>query len=270
LTCLSIFLVGGWPLLGAMLAILSAHEMGHFFACRRYGIDATLPYFIPTPWIPIGGGWLPIGPLVGTFGAVIRVNDPFPNRRALFDVGIAGPLAGFLVCLPLLYVGIADAQLAPIASSVAHGESLFFGEPLILRLMTEWIWGAAAHQMTVEIGFVGLAAWFGLLLTSLNLFPIGQLDGGHIVYALVGRKSLLVSRILWWTTLGLIYFSPSWILWVIVTHVIGIRHPPTQDDSLLLDWRRKALSVVALLILVLCFMPDPIPDLWQAIAQGLG
>jgi membrane-associated protease RseP (regulator of RpoE activity) len=277
LTVVSVFLVGGLrsveipgrgtllavdPADGARLAIgllsiLVAHEMGHYLAARYYRVDATLPFFIPFP--------VPGFSLVGTLGAFIRIRSPIPHRRALFDIGVAGPLAGFVVCLPVLWLGIQEATLQPLA---ADAEGLFLGEPLLFRWITQVIHGPVAADQTLLMGRLGLAAWFGLLVTALNLMPIGQLDGGHVTYALLRDRAHRISRIASWVCVALVYFGPSWILWAILVRVLGRRHPPTRDDDAPIGRARVLVGVLSLVVFVICFVPDPIVVSWHELLQG--
>ncbi|HXK11288.1 MAG TPA: site-2 protease family protein, partial [Vicinamibacteria bacterium] len=198
----------GLALAGGLLSILLAHEMGHYVACRYYRVDATLPHDIPSPWFPALGLsiWQPLS-MVGTFGAFIRIRGPIPHRRALFDIGVAGPLAGFAVCLPVLWLGIRSATVQPLAPDTG---GLFFGEPLAFQWVSRLVHGPIPDDKTLVIGQLGLAAWFGLFVTALNLMPIGQLDGGHVTYALLRERARLISRIASWVCVALIYFGPSW------------------------------------------------------------
>lgn len=262
LTAVSVFLTGqlgtgsaveGLRLAASLMSILLAHEMGHYVACRVYGIDATLPFFIPAPIV---------NPLVGTFGAVIRIKSPFPNRRALFDVGIAGPLAGFVVCLPVLALAMWEAKLVPTAT--ANGMPL--GDPLLFTWAFRLFRGVPPADNTILIGPFGQAAWFGLLVTALNLLPVGQLDGGHAVYALFGRRAHAIARAAWWTCVGLIVFGgPSWILWAILVRVLGLRHPPTLRDYEPVGRGRALVGLLALLVFIGCFLPQPIPFSWAEV-----
>jgi membrane-associated protease RseP (regulator of RpoE activity) len=252
---------GGLALAAALMSVLLAHEMGHYVACRAYGIDATLPFFIPAPLV---------NPLVGTFGAVIRIKSPFPHRRALFDVGIAGPLAGFAVCLPVLALGMMEAQVVPTASA----EGLPLGDPLLFGWAFALLRGALPEGHTILIGPFGQAAWFGLLVTGLNLLPVGQLDGGHAVYALFGRRAHAVARAAWWVCVALIVVGgPSWILWALLVRLIGLRHPPTLNDHLPVGRGRAMVGVLSLLVFIACFLPEPIPfswaEIWKEIALAL-
>jgi membrane-associated protease RseP (regulator of RpoE activity) len=255
LTVLSVFLVGGpWLVLGLM-SIMLAHEFGHYFACLYYGIDATLPFFIPFPVS-----------LVGTLGAFIRIRAPFPHRRALFDVGIAGPLAGFVVTLPVLMFGLLEASWMP--ESQATG-GLMLGEPLLFRWLSRLFLGPAPEGMTLVLGPLGLAAWFGLFLTALNLIPIGQLDGGHVTYALLRRGAHSLSRVAFLVCMALVYFGPSWLVWSILLLVLGRTHPATLDDYEPVGDGRVVVGLVGLVVLAICFVPDPIQGSWPTLLAAL-
>ena len=255
LTALSITFTGGPVFALSLLAILVSHEMGHYLFCRYYRVDATLPFFIPLPVT-----------MFGTLGAFIRIRSPFPNRKALFDIGAAGPFAGFLVCLPVLYFGIREATLAPTAPDAF---AIGLGEPLLFQAATRLILGPIPDGMTLTIGRVGLAAWFGLFMTALNLMPIGQLDGGHVVYSLLPRWAERISKVGWWICLALVYFGPNWILWAILLRVLGRRHPPTLNDAAPAGRGRVALGVVSLLVFAVCFVPNPIIFSWSDIFEAL-
>ncbi len=249
LTAGSVYLMGGPKLAVALMGILLAHELGHYLACRRYGVDATLPYFIP----------LPVLSFVGTLGAFIRIKSPIPHRRALIDIGLAGPLAGFAVCLPVLVLGVLEAQVVP-AAPADQGFSL--GEPLAFQWMARWFLGAVPEGMDLSIGPLGLAAWFGLFVTALNLMPVGQLDGGHAVYALLRRWHPHVSRAAVGLCLVLLYFRPTWLLWTVLLLVLGRRHPPTLDDQPPVGWSRVVLGLFALAVFAVCFTPNPFILTW--------
>ena len=237
---------------GALLSILAAHEAGHYVACRRYGVDATLPFFIPAP--PLF--------LAGTFGAFIKIRSPIPTRRALFDIGVAGPLAGFVVALPVAFIGILTAQAAP-PLAVAPGETaIIFGDPLLMRLLAR----AVGSDLQIQLNPFYFAAWIGLLVTSLNLMPVGQLDGGHATYALFGKRLhawLGRAAFVVMTTLAVLgwfwYGSPSGFLYAVLLAVIlRIRHPQVLDETEPLDRRRVIIAAVTLAVFVLSFLPFPI------------
>jgi len=252
---------GGLRLLIGLFSILLAHEMGHYLMCRYYRVDATLPFFIPSPWIPLGlTVWMPLS-FVGTFGALIRIRDRFPDRKSLFDVGVAGPLAGFVVCLPVLVLGILEA---PVVPDVPREFGRSIGEPLLFQWLVPLLKGNIPDGATLTLGPLGQAAWFGLLVTALNLMPVGQLDGGHVVYALFRERAVVVSRIAWWSCIAMIaLIGPTWILWAVLLRAIGMRHPPTLDDDAPLGRARVAVALVALVIFVLSFLPNPFLFTWS-------
>jgi membrane-associated protease RseP (regulator of RpoE activity) len=258
----------GLALLFGLVSILLAHEMGHYLACRYHGVDATLPHFIPSPWFPaLGlGFWQPLS-MVGTFGAFIRIRSPIPHRRALFDIGVAGPLAGFVVCLPVLWYGIQGSAVRPFE---ADRGGIFLGEPLLFKWAALAIHGQVGDDHTLVIGRLGLAAWFGLLVTALNLMPIGQLDGGHVTYSLLGERAHAISRIGSWVCVALVYFGPSWILWAVLVRVLGRRHPPTRDDLPRVGRGRVVIGALSLVVLVVCFVPDPIVFSWADFFEATG
>ncbi len=233
-------LLSGIPFSLALLAILLAHEMGHYLTCLHYGIDATLPYFIPAPTI------------IGTMGAFIRIRSPIRTRRALFDVGVSGPLAGFALALPILIYGVATSHVGPVEHSSA---TVTFGNPLLIRFL-EALFFPGVPPDNVYLSPLARAAWVGLFATALNLLPIGQLDGGHILYALVGDSHRRLSRAFTLVLLPLAYFYwYGWALWAVVLFFLG-RHPNVWDP-VPLDRPRRWLAALALVVFVLCFMPDP-------------
>ena len=233
---------------GTILLILGAHELGHYFACRYYQVDASLPFFIPMPVV-----------LTGTLGAFIKIREPIPTKRMLFDIGIAGPLAGFLFAVPTLFIGVALSPVVSVPDGLA-GYSL--GEPLLFKAAAWLIWGAVPDGHSLNMHPMAFAAWFGLLATALNLFPVGQLDGGHISYAVLGRRSTAVTWGSICAAIGLTVFSTSWLVWtfllVAMTLVMGPRHPRTIDEDIPLDRPRVWLAGVALVIFILCFTANPI------------
>ena len=254
LTAASVYVTGGPILVVSLMSILLAHEMGHYVACRYYKVDATLPFFIP----------FPILGLVGTLGAFIRIKSPIPHRKALFDIGVAGPLAGFVVCVPVLLLSLGEMTVRRLDASAA---GFLLGDPLLLKAVTPLAVGAVPDDYTVVIGPLGLAAWFGLFMTALNLMPIGQLDGGHVVYALLGRRAHVVSRAAWWICVGLIYFSPSWILWAILVRILGRQHPRTLNDYEPVGRGRALVGLLALAIFVASFVPSPVVGSWDTVRQ---
>ncbi len=244
-------LVGGlWFSIPALL-ILGSHEMGHYVACRYYRIPASLPYFVPAPMLSI----------VGTLGAVIRMALP-RTRRALFDVGIAGPIAGFLVLVPFAIYGVAESYVMPLPRRVPL-QGINLGDPLLLSWLQHALFGTVPDGAVFVMHPTGFAAWFGLLATALNLFPAGQLDGGHIVHAIVGRYSrhVTIGSLLVLASLA-VFVSPSWIVWtlllVAMTYSFGLDHPPVGEEHVPIGRGRLALALFAVLIFVLSFTPVPI------------
>ena len=228
-----------------LMLILTAHELGHYLACRRHGIPATLPLFIPSI------------PPIGTFGAVIRIRGIIPNRRALLDVAAAGPIAGFLAALPFVYLGIRNAR--PVAA--VEGGALFFGDPWLSLGLAAPMHG----DVDLLVGPVYMAGWVGMLVTSMNLFPVGQLDAGHAIYAVSRRAHRVIS----WVTLALLagfvgwqawtmQTVPSYTLWLVILLFLRDRHPRLLDEEERLGAGRLAIVGVLALIFALTFMPVPI------------
>ena len=232
--------VPGIPFAAALLSILLVHELGHFFACRYYHIDASYPYFVPAPT------------LIGTLGAFIRIRSPIANRRALFDMALAGPLAGFLLATPILAIAVAHSR----AIAGADAGPLIFGEPLIERLLEAWLRPGVLHA-NLLLHPVGRAAWVGLFATALNLLPAGQLDGGHILYTLASGRHRLVTLCVALALVPMSFLWMGWALWAVLLLAIGFRHPPLMNRWEPLDGRRRILAGVALAIFLLCFMPSP-------------
>lgn len=225
------------------LTILFAHEMGHYVACRLYGLPCTPPYFLP---VPIN---------FGTFGAFIRIKVPIRSKQELFDVGIAGPIAGFVTLIPFLLYGVARSQPGRLAGG---GFILLPGRCLAIELATWLFHGRLGPGMVLNLHPVAMAAWLGLLATAINLLPLGQLDGGHVLYAATGRLQRRLALPLW-IGLGLMGFLwLGWVLWCVIILVIGLYHPPVWDESIPLDPFRRKLAWTALIMLVLSFMPTPL------------
>ncbi len=244
------FLLDGLPFSITLLTILMAHEMGHYLAARYYGVDATLPFFLPAPT------------LIGTFGAFIRIRSAILSKRILFDIGIGGPLAGFAVLVIPLIAGVSMSKV--VLGIGSHGE-LAFGTPLMVRLF-EWIIFPGVPTSDIYLHPVARAAWVGLLATALNLLPIGQLDGGHVLYAFLGEKTRFTSRIAV-TALGLLglfqLFTSAykmgymWLFWSAFLIFFGMRHPAIVDPSPV-GRTRTWLGVLALIIFLLSFTAAPI------------
>ena len=244
------FLIHGLWYSGTVLAILGCHEMGHYLACRYYDLDASLPFFLPVPIPPSG-----------TLGAFIRIREPIPQKQMLFDIGIAGPIAGFLVAVPALFIGIAMSNIVPLPDPLPSG-TILFGEPLVYKIASRLLFGAIPAGYDINLHPMAFGAWFGLLATALNLFPISQLDGGHISYAVLGRKSSIVTLMGIAAGIALSYFARSWIVWtilmILMIFTMGPHHPPVMDEKRPLDRTRIMLACFAVAMFVLSFMPVPL------------
>lgn len=240
-------LLHGVPYAATLLAILGTHEFGHYFAARYYKASVSLPYFIPVP-----------PPFIfGTAGAVIRMNSPPRDRNSLFDIAAAGPIAGLVVAIPALLVGLQWSTVAV----VPPGEYLRFGDSLMMRLLVYLQFGSIPEGADVFVHPVALAGWIGLFVTALNLLPVGQLDGGRIAYALLGARHGLVGRLTFGAllVLGAITRAPSWLVWaLLVLLVIGFHHHPPLDDVTPLTPGRRVLGVACLVLLVLLIPPVPV------------
>jgi membrane-associated protease RseP (regulator of RpoE activity) len=231
-----------------VMAILGAHEAGHYLACRYYRVDATLPYFLP----------LPIG-FTGTLGAFIRIRSLISTKRALFDIAVAGPIAGFVVLVPLLLGGLYASRVVKLPDQFVGFE---LGEPLLFQALAWLIKGPIADGYSLNLHPAAMAAWFGMLMTAINLFPFGQLDGGHVSYAVLGRRSSLVTLLCLVVVVGLAFTAQSWIVWagllVVMLLVFGPHHPPVPDEHVPLSRGRVLLALAVVGIFVACFTPVPI------------
>jgi hypothetical protein len=227
-----------------LLSILGCHELGHYFVSRRHKVPATLPYFIPFPPIPKVLA-------LGTFGAIISTRGTIPNKRALLDIGLAGPLVGFLVAIPVTLLGLHLALQLPM-TEVSESE-LFLASPLIFIALEAIIGAPSALPLHPTL----FAGWLGLLVTAINLLPAGQLDGGHIAYAFMGKKQKYVAWAALFMMLALSIWFPTWILFAFIIILVGIRHPPPLNDITPLELRGKLLTLVAILIFILSFVPIP-------------
>lgn len=241
-------LAAGAPYTAAVMGILLAHELGHYFTCRYYHLDCTYPLFIPAPT------------LIGTFGAFIRIRSPLVTRQELFDVGISGPIAGFVVAIPAMIIAARAAGSRLIS---VPPESIIMGHPLALSLLVRLFhpgFGRAAGDFgRFTLSPVGCGVWVGLFATALNLLPMGQLDGGHIVYAVFGRMHRYVSIGFFVLLIPLGFFCwTGWFVWAVLMLLIRLGHPAPLMDDQPLDRRRKFVALAALAMFVLCFMFSPL------------
>jgi membrane-associated protease RseP (regulator of RpoE activity) len=226
-----------------LMSILFIHEMGHYFISRKHGIKTSLPFLIPVP---------PILPNfnIGTFGALISSHDPMPNRKALFDVGISGPISGFIVAVPVTIIGIILSEPS-ITNETITGE-LMLGPSLLFSLLSSWILNIPANT-SIDLSLTAFAGWIGLLITSINLLPAGQLDGGHIFRAIFGENQKYIG----WLAVIIMIFTGWTFFAIIIIFLMGMMHPPPLNDNTKLDVKRKLLFFIALSILILCYIPFP-------------
>ena len=271
LTCLSTFFAGivGFPVpgnlvaglvrgleyAGCVMAILSAHELGHYLQARRTGVPASLPFFIPFPISPFG-----------TMGAVIVQQSGVADRKSMFDIAITGPLAGLVLALPLAYYGICSAKVESFAAIPGH--VVVYADPLLLQWMIRSVHGPLPPGADVTVNPMLFAGWVGVFITALNLLPIGQLDGGHVLYCLIGRRAHYVARGLFFAAAAAVAYnmlfgdrrSYVWIAMLVLIWLIGTRHPPTANDRVPLGWFRIMLGWLTLMFIFVGLTPIPIYD----------
>lgn len=236
-------IIGGLPFSISLLAILVFHEFGHYFAARHHGVDVSLPYFIPAPTI------------IGTFGAVIKSKSPFLNKKQLLDVGAAGPLAGMVISIIVLVIGINSSTVVPAAKEFS---GYYFSDSLLSKALIYLIIGPIGEGQGLLISPIFLAGWVGMLVTMFNLMPMGQLDGGHITYALFGKSQKYIAG---FTIFGLVILSFywwGWVIWVLLGLFMGLKHPPTAIDEIRLGKGRIIIGIICLFVFVACFMPIPL------------
>ncbi len=245
LTILTTYLVQGIYYSISVVSILLAHEMGHYLMCRKYNIQATLPYFIPLPLPPFG-----------TMGAFIKMKSPIPNRRALFDVGVAGPLAGLAVTIPVLIIGLQNSTFIPKVETQEIG--VYLGESILFSNLAELILGPEPAGHDTLLHPMAYAGWAGLFVTALNLLPIGQLDGGHVLYSIFGYKSERIYQIVLVIFAGIcIFLYPGWLLLILLLLWFGFKHPSPMENYVPLDPKRKLIGYFAFFIFIISFIPVP-------------
>ncbi len=234
----------GLPFSLTLLLILMTHELSHYFMSRRHNVYATLPYFIPAPSI------------IGTFGAVIKMKPPIPDRRSLMDIGASGPIGGFIIAIIAVIVGLGMSEVKPAVE--LHG-GISFGSSILFTVLSNMILDIDPRKYGVLLHPVAFAGWIGLLVTSLNLLPIGQLDGGHIIYAMFGEKHELISKctIPVLIVLGVVFW-PGWLFWAVLMFFLGYRHPPVVYPYIRLDRKRKIMGWACFVIFILTFTPVPV------------
>jgi len=234
----------GFPFSFTLLTILLAHEFSHYIASKKHSIEASLPYFIPAPT------------LFGTFGAVIKMKSPITTKNALIDIGASGPIAGFIISVIATIIGLFFSKIMPVHDT---NNLIALGDSLLFKALTKVILGTVPDKSDVFLHPVALAGWIGFFVTSINLIPVGQLDGGHILYALIGEKHSTFSKLL----IGVMFimgffFWEGWIIWGVLLIILGFKHPPIVYSAMPLDPKRKIIGWISLAIFVLTFMPVPI------------
>jgi len=255
-TVASTFIVGGPAYSISIILILLGHEMGHYFMSRRYGVRATLPFFLPFPFSPFG-----------TLGAVIRMESTISSRKSLFDTGVAGPFISLLLSIPAIMIGLRFSEVIP-TSQLKEG-TIRLGDPLLFSFIQRLVLGEVPGNYDILLHPIGYAGWVGLFVTALNLLPVGQLDGGHIAYALFGKKS----RIIFFIAIAVmayitVFQNPGWLLLLILFILFGFRHPAPLDDETPLDGKRKLMGGIAFLAFFVSFTPAPFPQFAEEIKQA--
>jgi len=241
-------MTGGAGYSVAVILILLGHELGHYFMSRRYGIRSTLPFFLPFPLPPFG-----------TLGAIIRMGSVISSRKALFDVGATGPFVSLCLSIPAIAAGLKLSEVIPL--SQIRGETIRLADPLLFSFIQSLVIGHVPQNHDILLHPIGYAGWVGLFVTALNLLPIGQLDGGHIVYALFGRRS----RTIFFITVAVmgfitLFYNPGWVLLLVLIVLFGFKHPPPLDDETPLDLKRRVMGGVMFLAFFLSFTPTPFPQ----------
>ncbi|KPK45458.1 MAG: hypothetical protein AMK74_03445 [Nitrospira bacterium SM23_35] len=233
----------GLPFALSLMIILLTHELSHYFASKRHGVKATLPYFIPAPTI------------IGTFGAFIKMKSPIVTRKALIDIGASGPIAGFVVSVAASAIGLRVSEVVPVAQTKG---ALNLGDSILFSLLSNAVIGVTPADADILLNPIAFAGWIGLFVTSINLIPVGQLDGGHIAYAFLGEKHTGLSFILvlMMSLLGFFLWE-GWVVWAVLLLVLGLRHPPVIYWENALDGRRKLTGWIAFLIFIITFIPVP-------------
>jgi membrane-associated protease RseP (regulator of RpoE activity) len=238
----------GWKFSFSLMGILLAHELGHYFASRIHNVPSSLPYFLPVPH-----------PLVGTFGAFIKMRGKISDKKALLDIGVAGPIMGLVVAIPLLFFGLSKSSLVEITDVVGHQMMPLLGGSILFKFISFIIFGYVPPELGIQLHPVAYASWLGLWVTSINLIPMGQLDGGHISYAIFGKWHKWISYGVFIVMIILgIFFWLGWLFWAFITSIIvRFKHPPPEDNIAPIDNKRKIIGIIALILFILTFLPIP-------------
>ena len=237
----------GMPFSFTLLLILGTHEFGHYYYAQKHKVDATLPYFIPAP---------PFLFLIGTFGAFIKIKSPIYRKDALLQIGAAGPIAGFIIAVPALVIGLLLSEV--IEKKDIQG-AIILGDSILMKVLTFITHPGLLESQDIMLHPIAFAGWIGLLVTMLNLLPIGQLDGGHIAYAMLGDKQDIIGKLAFLLLIPLSFFSINWLIWGILLLLLmrSVKHPPIQDIHVPLSYKDKRIGYACLIIFILCFIPAP-------------
>jgi membrane-associated protease RseP (regulator of RpoE activity) len=225
----------------SIMLILGSHELGHYLMAKKNNVDATLPYFIPAP------------PMIGTFGAVIKMKSPIRDKNSLIEIGAAGPIVGFVFSTIVILIGLSLSKVV----TVSGDQGIMLGDSILTKLLIKFYFFDLSEGKDVLLNPIAFAGWFGYFVTALNLLPVGQLDGGHILYALIGEKNRVVGYAVFGIAILLSFFWLGWIIWSALFWVIGFRHPPTLDRISPLSRKHKIIGIISLIIFILTFVPAP-------------
>jgi Predicted membrane-associated Zn-dependent proteases 1 len=241
-------LLKGIPFSFTLMFILGTHEFGHYYYAQKHKVDATLPYFIPAP---------PFLFLIGTFGAFIKIKSPIYRKDALLQIGAAGPIAGFVIAVPALIIGLLLSDV--VEKSNIQG-ALILGDSILMKILTWITHPKLMDTQDIMLHPIAFAGWIGLLVTMLNLLPIGQLDGGHVAYAMLGKKQRLIGQIAFIFLIPLSFLSINWLIWGLLLLILmrSVKHPPIHDIHIPLSDTDKRIGYLCLLIFIVCFIPEPV------------
>ena len=240
-------LIKGVPFSFTLMFILGTHEFGHYYYAQKHKVDASLPFFIPAP---------PFLFLIGTFGAFIKIKSPIYRKDALLQIGAAGPIAGFIIAVPALILGLFLSDI--VEKSDIQG-ALILGDSILMKILTWVTHPDLMESQDIMLHPIAFAGWIGLLVTMLNLLPIGQLDGGHVAYAMLGEKQKLIGQAAFILLVPLSFLSINWLVWGLLLLLLmrTVKHPPIQDIHIPLSESDKRIGYICLLIFILCFIPAP-------------
>ena len=237
----------GFPFSITLMLILGTHEFGHYYYAQKHKVDATLPYFLPAP---------PFLFLIGTFGAFIKIKSPIYRKDALLQIGAAGPIAGFIIAVPALLLGL---KLSTVVEKVHINNAIMLGDSLLMKLLTWVAYPNLLDSQDIMLHPIAFAGWIGLLVTMLNLLPIGQLDGGHVAYAMLGKKQNIIGKLSFFALIPLSFISLNWLFWGLLLFILmrSAKHPPIHDINIPLSKFNKRIGYICLIIFILCFIPAP-------------